>query len=407
MIGPFRFDLSLPLMTRLVGKEIPEETVRSILGALEVKVMNEKDGVLSVEVPAYRVDVQREADLIEDILRIYGYNNIAVPQHIRSSVSYSPKPDNDKIFNIIADSLTANGFTEIMSNSLTKAAYYEGLGSYPAENCVRILNPLSADLSVMRQTLLFNTLEAIELNTNHRNDDLKLYEFGKVYRYDAPKSEAGGLAPYSERYKLSIAVTGDDSQPSWNTKPEPTTFFTLRAAAEKLLKRFGIDIYSLKTETLSSDLFGEALTMKLGGKKLLDIGAVSPAVRKKFDLKADVWFMELDFETLARSTVNKDVKIQELPKYPEVKRDLALLLDKEVTFSQLRGLAFSTERKLLKNVSLFDVYEGDKLPEGKKSYALSFILEDRTATLTDSVIDKTMKNLAARFEKELGAAVRS
>lgn len=406
-VGPFRFDLSLDYMTRLVGKEIPAGTVRQILAALDVGIESEKDGVLSVAVPPYRVDVQREADLIEDILRIYGYNRVETPKHVKSSVSYTPKPNKDKITNIVADFLTANGFTEIMSLSLTKASYYEGLESYPAENCVKMLNPLSNDLSVMRQTLLFNMMEAVQLNTNHRNPDLKFYEFGNVYQFDPAKAEDGGLAPYKETARLAIGITGFDHEQSWNVKPAQTNFFTLRAIAEKLLRRFGIDMYTLKTETLDSDLFGEALTMKLGGRELMQIGVVSPKIRRRFDLKNDVYFLEMNFMPLVQATKNNSVTFRELPKYPEVKRDLALLLDKGVTFSQLRDIAFQTERKLLKSVSLFDVYEGDKLPEGKKSYALSFILEDRNATLTDNVIDKTMKNLAGRFERELGATIRS
>ncbi len=406
-IGAFRFDLSLDFMNRLVGKTIPTDTVKKILSALEVTIENEKDGVLSVAVPPYRVDVQREADLIEDILRIYGYNKIEVSKQVHSSISYTPKPNKEKITNIVADFLTANGFNEIMSLSLTKSSYYDNLKSYPAENCVKIFNPLSNDLNVMRQTLLFGMLEAIQLNTNFRNPDLKLYEFGNVYTYDASKSEDGGLAPYNETARLSIGITGFDHEPSWNVKHARTNFFTLRAIAEKLLRRFGIDIYSLNTQTLDSDLFGEALTMKLGSKELMQIGVVSPQLREQFDLKNDVYFMEMNFGVLVKSTKNLSVTVNELPKYPEVRRDLALLLDKDVIFSRLRDLAFQTERKLLKSVSLFDVYEGDKLPEGKKSYALSFILEDRNATLTDNVIEKTMKNIAGRFERELGAIIRS
>ena len=333
-IEDFRFDVSFARIDALIGKHIPEETVRAILAALEVKVLDEKDGVLSVAVPPYRVDVQREADLIEDILRIYGYNNVEIPSRVRSTLSYAPKPDRNRLMNLAADYLSANGFTEIMSNSLTRAAYYEGLESYKPEHCVRILNPLSADLSVMRQTLLFNMLEAVQLNANRRNGDLKLYEFGNCY------------------------------------------FFTLRAVAEKLLRRFGIDIYALKTETLQSDLFGEALTMALNGRELLQIGTVSRNIRRKLDVKQDVFYLEMNFEALVKSTKKHRIVAEELSKFPEVKRDLALLVDKQVTFSALRDVAFATERKLLKSVSLFDVYEGDKLPEGKKSYALSFILED-------------------------------
>ncbi len=407
-IADFVFDVSLARVNALIGKEIPENVVRAIIAALEVKILSEKDGVLTVAVPPYRVDVQREADLIEDILRIYGYNNVEIPQQVRSTLSYAPKPDRNKLMNLAADFLTANGFTEIMSNSLTKASYYEGLTSCPADRCVRILNPLSADLSVMRQTLLFNMLEAVELNANRRNGDLCLYEFGNCYFYDESKrSEENRLAAYSEEYRLSIAVTGVATPQSWDSKPVKASFFTLRAVAEKLLRRFGIDIYALKTEPLESDLFSEGLSMSLNGKELLQIGSVAAKIRRMTDVKQEVYYLEMNFEALAKSTKKLKIVAEELSKFPEVKRDLALLVDKQVTFAALRDAAFAAERKLLKSVSLFDVYEGDKLPEGKKSYALSFILEDKTRTLDDKTIERVMSNLTRQFEQRCGAQVRA
>ncbi|WP_418991388.1 phenylalanine--tRNA ligase subunit beta [Alistipes sp.] len=407
-VSDFVFDISFARINSLIGKEIPEDTVRTILAALEVKVLAGNAGVLTVAVPPYRVDVQREADLIEDILRIYGYNSVEVPSRVRSTLSYAPRPDRNRLMNLAANYLTGNGFTEIMSNSLTRAAYYEGLESYPADRCVRILNPLSTDLNVMRQTLLFNMLEAVQLNANRRNGDLKLYEFGNCYFYDASRrSEENPLAAYSEEYRLAIAVTGIATPPSWNAKPVAASFFTLRAVAEKLLRRFGIDIYALQTETLRSDLFGEGLSMSLAGKPLLQIGTVSGAIRRRMEIKQDVFYLEMNFDALVRSTRKSKITATELSKFPEVKRDLALLLDKQVTFSALRDVAFATERKLLRSVSLFDVYEGDKLPEGKKSYALSFILEDKTRTLDEKTIERVMKNLAAQFEQRCGAQVRA
>ena len=407
-IEDFVFDLSLARVNALIGKEIPEETVRTIIAALEVKVLAEKDGVLTVAVPPYRVDVQREADLIEDILRIYGYNNVEIPRQVRSTLSYAPKPDRNRLMNLAADFLTANGFTEIMSNSLTKASYYEGLTSCPADRCVRILNPLSADLSVMRQTLLFNMLEAVALNANRRNGDLCLYEFGNCYFYDESKrSEENRLAAYSEEYRLAVAVTGVSTPQSWNAKPEKASFFTLRAVAEKLLRRFGIDIYALKTEPLESDLFSEGLSLSLNGKELMQIGSVAAKIRRTTDVKQEVYYLEMNFEALAKSTKKLKIAAEELSKFPEVKRDLALLVDKQVTFAALRDAAFAAERKLLKSVSLFDVYEGDKLPEGKKSYALSFILEDKTRTLDDKTIERVMSNLTRQFEQRCGAQIRA
>lgn len=404
----FVFDVSFARINALIGKEIPQKTVRTILAALDVKILSEEQGRLTVAVPPYRVDVQREADLIEDILRIYGYNNVEVPSRVRSTLSYAPKPDRSKLMNLAADFLTDNGFTEIMSNSLTKAAYYEGLAACPPERCVRILNPLSADLNVLRQTLLFNMLEAVCLNINHKNGDLKLYEFGNCYFYDeAKRTEENHLAAYSEEYRLAIAVTGIATPQSWNTKPEKASFFTLRAVAEKLLRRFGIDIYALKSEPTQSDLFAEGLTMSLNGKELLQIGVVSGKLRRLTDVKQEVYYLEMNFDALVRSTKKHRIAAEELSKFPEVKRDLALLVDRDVTFAALRSVALATERKLLKNVSLFDVYEGDKLPEGKKSYALSFILEDKTRTLDDKTIERVMANLTRQFEQQCGAQVRS
>ena len=404
----FVFDFSPARSNALIGKERSEQTYRTILDALDVKILGEREGVWRVAVPPYRVDVQREADLVEDILRIYGYNNVEIPTQVRSTLSYAPKPDRNRLMNLAADFLTANGFTEIMSNSLTKAAYYEGLTSCPAERCVRILNPLSADLNVMRQTLLFNMLEAVGLNANRRNGDLCLYEFGNCYFYDESKrTDENRLAAYSEEYRLAIAVTGVSTPQSWNAKPVKASFFTLRAVAEKLLRRFGVDIYALKAETLESDLFSEGLTLSLNGKQLLQIGSVAAAIRRRTDVKQDVYYLEMNFEALAKSTKKLKIAAGELSKFPEVRRDLALLVDKSVTFSSLRDAAFAAERKLLKSVSLFDVYEGDKLPEGKKSYALSFILEDKTRTLDERTIERVMANLTRQFEQKCGAQVRA
>lgn len=405
--GPFRFDIAYDRIDSLTGKEIPQDTVKRILAALDVAVESERDGVLSVAVPPYRVDVRRPADLVEDILRIYGYNNIEVPERVHSAIALEKRPGREQIADRAAEYLTANGFSEIMSNSLTRSAYYEGLGAYPAEHCVRILNPLSADLNVMRQTLLFNALEAVALNTNHRNPNLKLYEFGNVYRYDAARRAAGGLAPYSENYRLAVTMTGFGGVPSWNERAEGVTFFSLRGVAEHLLARFGMDIHRLDAVTSQSDLYSEGLSFRQGSRELFSLGAVSGRIRKMFDLKAEVYFLEMDFDLFVRSVRKHAVRVSELPRFPEVRRDLALLLDKDVTFDRLRAIAFATERKLLRSVTLFDVYEGDKLPAGKKSYALGFVLQDSERTLTDQIIDRVMGNLLAQFERQAGASVRA
>ena len=403
----FEFDFSLDRARKLIGKDIAEETFMTILSALDVEVRGREGDVLKVAVPPYRVDVQREADLVEDVLRVYGYNNIEISDHVNSTLSYAPKPDKARLQNIASDYLTANGYTEIMSNSLTKGAYYEGSKTYPVERCVKILNPLSQDLNVMRQTLLFNALEAVELNVNRRNANLKMYEVGNCYAYAEEKaSEENVLAKYEESYRIGITVTGLATQLAWNAKAEASSFFTLRAAVERLLKRFGIDLYALQSESIDDDLYADAIVFKQGPKELLRMGVVSPIVRKKFDIKQEVYFAEIDFDQLIKMTKKSKVQFKELSKFPEVKRDLALLVDKGVSFSTLRSIAFGAEKKLLKSVSLFDVYEGDKLPEGKKSYALSFILEDRNQTLTDKQIERSMSNIQTQLEQKAGAEVR-
>ncbi len=406
---PFRFDFSLARAKALIGKDIPDQTIRTIIDALEVKVEAEKEGILSVAVPPYRVDVRREADLVEDVLRIYGYNNVEIPTHVNSTLSYIQKPDRTHLVNLVSDMLSARGFTEIMSNSLTKASYYENLQAYKAENCVRILNPLSADLSVMRQTLLFNTMEAVQLNANRRNGDLKVYEFGNCYSYDPTKEVVEGcnsLVRYSENYRLAVTVTGAANRVSWNSPAKTASFYTLRAEIELLLKRFGLNIYDLKSESLSNDIFADALQIYINNKPLVSMGQIARGVTKLFDLKQDVFFAEVDFDLLLKATRKHKVAAEELSKFPEVRRDLALLLDKGVSFSELRNIAFATERKLLKSVSLFDVYEGDKLPAGKKSYALGFTLEDKTQTLNDKTIERVMVSLQKAFEVKVGAQIR-
>ncbi len=412
-VPPFRFEFSLSRANRLIGKQIPRDTVFQILAALgvEVESFDHVGGdVLNVAVPPYRVDVQREADLVEEVLRIYGYNNVEEPARFHSSLTVAPRLDRDRLQNTVSEFLTSNGYTEIMSNSLTRAAYYEGLGSYPAAHCVKIMNPLSIDLNVMRQTLLFNALEAVALNSNRRNPDLKLYEFGNCYFYDEAKVRERGenlLAPYKEVYRLGMAVTGLDVQSSWNAAAEKSSFFTLSGMAGRMLARLGFDLRKMQCRPLESDLFSEAVSYRLNGKESMQIGAVSPAILASFDIKAPVWFLEMDFSHLAKAAAKVRTRAVELSRFPSVRRDLALLVDKDVTFGKLRDTAFGAEKKLLTSVTLFDVYEGDKLPEGKKSYALGFTLEDPSATLTDTVIDRVMGNLITQFERQAGAVIRA
>jgi phenylalanyl-tRNA synthetase beta chain len=408
-VEPFRFEYSLSRAASLIGKEIPRETVLQILAALDVRVEKDNGDTLDVAVPPYRVDVRREADLVEEVLRIYGYNNVEMPRRVHTSLTIAPKPDKERLQNVASDFLSANGYTEIMSNSLTRASYYEGFETYPAANCVRILNPLSADLNAMRQTLLFNALEAVARNTSHRNADLKLYEFGNCYFFDASKMDERGenlLAPYKEIFRLGITVTGLEAQPSWNAEAEKSSFYTLSGIAERLLRRFGFDVWKMQSAPFESDMFGDAMSYRLNGKELFRIGVVAPALTARFDIKTPVYFLEMDFMNLVKATANIRIKAGELSKFPVVRRDLALLVDSGTTFRTLREIAFRTEKKLLTSVSLFDVYEGDKLPEGKKSYALGFTLEDKTQTLTDKEIDRVMNNLITQFEKQANANIR-
>lgn len=406
-IKPFRVELSVDKTEKLIGKKIGGDTIRKILSALEIEITEDDGDRLTLLVPSYRVDVQRAADVTEDILRIYGYNNIEISDKVNSTIAYAPNPDREKIKNTASDMLSSNGFNEIMSNSLTKSSYYEGSAEFPEEKCVRILNPLSNDLNVMRQTLLFNMLEAIVLNANRKNGNLKFYEYGNVYTFSQKAHEEGkGLNAYREVPHLAMAVTGKLNAPSWNQKPEESGFYSLKAMCEKLLRRFGLNMNEAIYETHDSELYSTAVDVKMRGKRLMTIGSIAKKIRKQLDIKAEVYYADIDFDAFVNMIKTYGLTVKELSKYPEVSRDLSMLIDNKVTFSDLRGVAFKTEKNLLKNVTLFDVYEGDKLPEGKKSYALNFILEDTTQTLTDNVIDRVMNNLIMQFEKQLGAEIR-
>ena len=405
-VAPFAINITYRYINNLIGKEIGEEKIKSILRSLEIEIVEESAEGLSVKVPAYRVDVQRPADLVEEILRIYGYNNVEIPEHVNSTLSYENKPNRDKLRNMVSDMLSSCGFAEVMNNSLTKSSYYENNEVFPAERCVRIMNPLSADLGVMRQSLLYGLLEVVELNVNRKAQSVKIYEFGNTYTYAPERKEEGGLAPYDESFRLSVAISGLQTSQSWNSKGEVSNFFTLKAVAEKILRRFGMDIYTLRSEPLANELFSEGLSLKAGNKELLQIATVSPKVRKVFDLKGEVYFLDIDFDTLLKYTRKHKITVKELAKFPAVKRDLALLVDSAVSYGELRQIAFQTEKKLLKDVTLFDVYTGDKLEAGKKSYALGFILQDESKTLDEKSIENTMNKLIDAFAKKVGATIR-
>lgn len=404
-IEAYKVELSYAYITRLVGKEIEKDKIKQILQALDINIDKEDGDALFVSVPTYRVDVRREADVIEEILRIYGYNNIEIPQHVNSTLSYVQQPDNDRLINLASDYLSSNGFNEIMSNSLTKADYYNDLTTYKPENLVRILNPLSNDLNVMRQTLLFGGLEAVANNINRRNSNLKFYEFGNCY-YFSPDKVDGTLRPYNEEYKIALWVTGDKHLPAWNEKVIRTDFYTLKGYVEHVLERFGIDMYKLNVADAPADIYSDGFVLNSRNGVLLEMGIISKKMRKAFDISQDVYYAEINWAVLREFVKQNKVLAKDLPRFPEVRRDLALILDKNITFAQLRSIALKTEKSLLKKVSLFDVYEGEKVPEGKKQYALSFTLQDENKTLTDANIDKVMGSLLKAFEKETGAILR-
>ncbi|MFI3314621.1 MAG: phenylalanine--tRNA ligase subunit beta [Rikenellaceae bacterium] len=401
-----KIELSINRIESLIGKKIGKDTITSILEGLDIKILCDNGDLLEVEVPLYRVDVKREVDVIEDILRIYGYDNIEIPQAVHSTLSYEPKYSLTSITETISQLLSSSGFNEIMSNSLTKGEYYENSEIYPINSCVKILNPLSVDLNVMRRTLLYNSLEALMLNTNRRRSNVKLYEFGNCYEYVESAKEQGGLSPYKESSRLALLISGDITPASWMSAAQKSSLFSLKHYAELILKRLGLDFKTGVLEPIKNEIYKEGATLVLRNKNLLEFGVLTKKLCDKFDVKGEVYFMELDVNLLLSMASTVKTSVKELSKYPEVKRDLALLVDKNVSFAQLRAVALKCEKKLLKSVSLFDVYEGDKLPEGKKSYALNFVLEDTTKTLNDAIIDKTMNNLIAQFEKQCAAQVR-
>lgn len=406
-VEDFKVEFSIDRCQKLIGKDIDPIVIKTILEGLSIKIEKEEGDILSLSVPPYRVDVQRECDVVEDILRVYGYNNVEVPAAVRSTVTFANNPDPDKVRNTISDFLSSIGCNEIMSNSLTKGAYYEDLSTYPIQNSVKIVNPLSLDLNVMRQTLFFNAMEAVQLNNNRKNGDLKLYEFGNCYYYkeNAPSREKNVLFSYREEAHMSLLVTGKDGAASWNRVATQSSFYTLKMLVEKMLKRFGMNLNDAIFTTSDSEIYSEGVAVKLRGKELLTMGVVSKKFRKMFDVKAEVYYMEMNYDIFLDMIKNNSLTVSELSKFPEVRRDLALLVDKNITFSTLRTLALKTDKKLIKNVTLFDVYQGDKIPEGKKSLALNFVLEDTTKTLTDNIIDKCMGSLIFQFEK-LGASIR-
>lgn len=405
----FRVELSYNKINTLIGKIIPAETVKSIVTSLEMKIVTETAEGLTLDVPPYRVDVQRDCDVIEDILRIYGYNNVEIPTTLKSSLTTKGENDkSNKLQNLVAEQLVGCGFNEILNNSLTRAAYYDGLESYPAKHLVMLMNPLSTDLNAMRQTLLFGGLESIAHNTNRKNADLKFFEFGNCYYYhEEKKNSEKPLAAYSEDYHLSLWITGKKVSNSWAHADEDTSVYQLKAYVENIFTRLGINMRDLVVGNLADDIYATALSVQTrGGKRLATFGVVTKKLLKVFDIDNAVYYADFNWKELLKAIKNVKVSYKELSKYPAVKRDLALLIDKKVQFAEIEKIAYETEKKLLKELALFDVYEGKNLEPGKKSYAVSFLLQDENATLNDKQIDKIMSKLIANLENKLGAKLR-
>ncbi len=385
---------------QMIGKQIELELIKKIILSLGIEIEHEGHDALLLAVPPFKVDVTREQDVIEEVLRIYGYNNIDIPTSVRSSLSYSEKPDKEKTQHVVAETLTNNGFSEMMCLSLTKGEYTQKSTSINDEQNVNIMNPLSSDLNVMRQTLLFGGLETIAYNLNRKNTDLKLYEFGKTYM--AIKGEDS--TKYIETKNLSLFLTGKKQDENWNSKNEVLNFYSLKGFVNAVLNRIGLK--DIKTSELNNGLFSYGLSYSTNKKNIVEFGSLSKAILKMMDIKQEVFYANFNWDLILNQLNDSTIRYKEASKFPEVRRDLALLVDKTIKFEQLEQLAYQAEKNILKTVSLFDVYQGDKLPPDKKSYAMSFVLQDETTTLTDKQIEKVMDKLLKTFKEKTGAEIR-
>ena len=401
--------LDYDYVNNLIGKALEPETIKGICSSLEMKITAEDSNGLDIEVPAYRVDVQRPCDVVEDILRIYGYNNIEIPTQLKSCLVIKGEEDRKhKLANIVGEQLVGSGFNEILNNSLTRGAYYDNRNAWQAENSVKIMNPLSSDLSVMRQTLLFGGLESIEHNAKRKNGNLRFFEFGNVYHFDPErKNDENPMAAYNEQYHLGLWLTGKRVEGSWAHPDEDSSFYELEAYVENILSRIGLNQGATVRKKSQNDIFMAGITVEnRGGKQLLEMGILSKKVLKDADIDRPVYYAELNWTALMKAVRKNEILYTEISKYPAVSRDLALLVDEKVEFAEIEQTARQTEKKLLKSVELFDVYEGKNLPAGKKSYAVNFILQDETKTLNDKQIEAIMSKLTANLKNKLGAELR-
>ncbi len=400
-------ELDYDRIERLAGHELGHDTIENILGWLGYEFVERRDGGSVVKAPSYMVDVYRECDVVEELLRIYGYDNIPFPKHMKMSVNATPRPEEEAVRNNVSNFLAANGFVEIMNNSLTKSAYYDRLKTFPAEHCVHIVNPLSQDLNVMRQSLVPGGLEVVAYNLNRQASAMKIFEYGSVYSR-LPEKSAETLDGYEEHTNFMLMITGTPEK-SWRLEPAAGNYFQLKGYVELLLARYGAELSQLRTEAAPSDIYSEGMVYRIQGgssMQLAVLGTVNPALAKSFGIKQPVFAAEISWPALFELVRRDKVAFKELPKFPEVRRDLALLLDESVKYADLRAAAFKQAKKLLKQVRLFDVYRGDKIPEGKKQYALSFVIQDTERTLTDQDTERVMDRLLTTFQNEFGAQLR-
>ena len=408
-VADFAVELSYEYVNSLVGKVIPAETIKSIVTSLEMKIVAETAEGLSLSVPAYRVDVQRPCDVVEDILRIYGYNNVEIPTSLKSSLNVEGEVDKSvKLQNLVSEQLVGCGFNEILNNSLTAASYYDGLETYKPENLVRVMNPLSNDLNVMRASLLFGGLECIQHNANRKNADLRFFEFGNCYHFNAEKKNPEKvLAAYSEELHLGLWLTGKYISNSWAHPDMNSSVYELKAYVLNIFSRLGVNLGAMVFGNLSDDIYSVAISIHTrGGKLVATFGVLSKKLQKAFDIDNEVYYADINWKELMKAIKGKKVTYTEISKFPAVKRDLALLIDKKVQFAEIEKIAYETDKKLLKSVELFDVYEGKNLEAGKKSYAVSFVLQDENATLNDKQIDKLMQKLITNLQNKLDAKLR-
>lgn len=390
----WRFSVSHQRLIKLAGFDIDMATIRQLLAHLEIKIESEEGDNLNLLVPAFKTDVKREADIVEELVRILGYNSFALPKHLKFSLSYTPKVDAHKLENTVADMLTGAGFNEIWTNSITQSKFEED--DQLKQQQVKLLNSQTAELDSLRTSVLYSALEVVAYNQNRKAGDLRLFEFGKTYHKLDDK--------YSEKRHLQILLTGKTIEDNWLAKGETYNFYHLKSFVINVLSRLGH--CSFDKETVEGGSFNFSLVLKSEGEEVARLGSVAKKVLNKFDIKNEVFFADLNWSWLLEKSQFVKTSFTELPKFPSVKRDLAMVLNEELQFEAVEKIAVNESKKLLQDISLFDVYKGDKMEKGKKSYAVSFVFQHPDKTLTDAEIEKVMGRLMGKYESELGAVIR-